>query len=218
MYDRTVNGQVLTFCVSGKLWNRSLVMLDLETRSLWSHLLGQAMEGPLKGQELHAIPADMVTWSRWREKHPDTTVLNLPRTSVHYTREFYRQRGAERAFVVGFEGSDGMYHCNFETLRHHPTLNVQAGSWPLLLSFDAASTSVRIFDRRIDDRVLTFAADGDGTLRDEQTGSLWDRDEGEAVSGPMQGRTLKPQVAIVSLTRAWQTFHPDSREVRGEDR
>ena len=29
------------------LWNRSLVMYDVETRSHWSHILGEAMQGEL---------------------------------------------------------------------------------------------------------------------------------------------------------------------------
>ena len=37
----------LTLVVSGMLWNRNLVMLDLETESLWSHILGEAKAGVL---------------------------------------------------------------------------------------------------------------------------------------------------------------------------
>ena len=44
-----VKDRKLTLCVSGKLWNRSLIMMDKETDSLWSHLLGEAMAGPLEG-------------------------------------------------------------------------------------------------------------------------------------------------------------------------
>ena len=40
MYAREAKGQTLTFQVSGMLWKRSLVMRDIETGSLWSHLLG----------------------------------------------------------------------------------------------------------------------------------------------------------------------------------
>jgi hypothetical protein len=70
VYDRTVNEKLLTLCVSGQLWNRSLVMLDIETRSLWSHILGEAMAGELKGQLLKPIPSDMVTWAAWKRDHP----------------------------------------------------------------------------------------------------------------------------------------------------
>ncbi len=45
MYDRKVKDQTLTFAVSGLLWNSSLVMLDQETGSLWSHILGTCERG-----------------------------------------------------------------------------------------------------------------------------------------------------------------------------
>ena len=45
MYAAEVGKQKLTFGVSGMLWNRSLVMYDKETGTLWSHILGEAMQG-----------------------------------------------------------------------------------------------------------------------------------------------------------------------------
>ena len=48
MYARKTKERTLTFGVSGMLWNRSLVMYDRETKSLWSHMLGEAMQGRLK--------------------------------------------------------------------------------------------------------------------------------------------------------------------------
>ena len=88
MYARRVNGRTLTFGVSGMLWQDSLVMYDVETRSLWSHLLGEAMAGPLKGTVLGQVPSVMVDWKTWKSRHPQTTVLNLSRTSAAYRRSF----------------------------------------------------------------------------------------------------------------------------------
>ena len=45
MYARDVNGQLLTFGVSGKLIMNGLVMFDRETGSLWAHINGQAVDG-----------------------------------------------------------------------------------------------------------------------------------------------------------------------------
>ena len=59
MYARKVKGKTLTLSVSGMLWNRSLVILDAETKSLWSHILGRAMQGPLEGETLEALPGLM---------------------------------------------------------------------------------------------------------------------------------------------------------------
>lgn len=76
MYDREVEGKALTFGVSGKLYRNSLIMYDRETETLWSHLLGAAVEGPLAGTRLETIPSVFSTWSGWRTRHPDTEVLS----------------------------------------------------------------------------------------------------------------------------------------------
>ncbi len=75
MYSREVNGQVLEFGVSGKLMMNVLVMYDRQTDSLWSQLLGKAIEGPLEGTELEFVPSKHTTWADWRREHPDTLAL-----------------------------------------------------------------------------------------------------------------------------------------------
>jgi hypothetical protein len=79
VYDRRVEGQVLTFRVSGKLYRNDLVMVDTETGSLWPQILGRAATGPLRGADLALIPSWTTTLGAWREAHPDTLVLARPR-------------------------------------------------------------------------------------------------------------------------------------------
>ena len=45
------------------------------TDSLWSHLTGEAVIGPLKGKRLKTFPAAMMRYSEWTELYPDTLVL-----------------------------------------------------------------------------------------------------------------------------------------------
>jgi len=214
VYDRTVKNQKLTFCVSGKLWNRSLLMMDIETRTLWSHILGQAMEGELRGSELEPLAGDMVTWGAWRTEHPKTTVLNLKRTARAYTVRFYEASKQGQSFVLGFTGNYGMHHCPFSTMQEKPLLNADAKGLPLLITFDAPSTSARIFVRKLGDRTLTFEALGADRMRDDETRSVWDRKSGTAVEGALRGKRLEPHVGIVSFARAWQAFHPGSKETK----
>ena len=185
-------------------------MMDTETKTEWSHILGRAMKGRLKGRQLEAIPADMVTWSAWKRDFPTTTVLAMKRTRQHaYTDEFYRN---PRNFVIGFSTPAGPRHCSFATLIKQSVLNVDAGDLPLVISFDRSSTSARIFARELDGAVLKFQLDGK-SLSDVQTGSHWNRVTGEAISGPSKGKHLTLHVGIVSYTDVWKTFHPDSKAV-----
>lgn len=76
MYGREIRGRTLTFGVSGKLYRNSLIMFDRETDSLWSHLLGAAVEGPMRGAQLEMIPSTFTTWDAWRDEHPSTLALS----------------------------------------------------------------------------------------------------------------------------------------------
>lgn len=82
MYDRAIRGRKLTFGVSGKLYRNSLIMYDRETDSLWSHLLGAAVEGPLAGARLRLLTSAFTTWGAWRKSRPGTLVLS-PRLSPY---------------------------------------------------------------------------------------------------------------------------------------
>jgi hypothetical protein len=209
VYATRLDDQKLTFCVSGQLWNRSLVMLDVETESLWSHLLGRGMEGRYKGTSLKVIPSDMTTWSAWRKEYPQTTVLDLRRSSRQFVKEFYKDPAR---FVVGFVGNFEMNHVSMVELLKQPIANVDARGLPLLVAFDPASTSTRIFHRKVGEDLLTFRLNDQKKIQDNETGSIWARN-GDAVEGSMKGRKLKQQVAIPSFRRAWKTFHPESREI-----
>ena len=108
-------------------------MLDLETRSLWSHILGEAMDGELKGAQLEIIPADMMTWEAWKKQHPKTTVLSLSPTRFrNYRNSFYAQRPDRFVYGVVIDGS--AYHFPWPSLTKHPVQNVMAGETPALVA------------------------------------------------------------------------------------
>lgn len=195
------------------LWNRSLVMIDAPTGSLWSHLLGEAMQGKLRGKQLEAIPSEMTTWRAWRQAHRKTTVLNLSRTHNAYTKQFYRRPAA---FVFGWVVDGKPYHSRLDVLIKKRLVNCTCGESPLLVTFDPASTATRLFLRRVDGRVLDFVAQRDGRMSDTQTGSIWDRSKGAALAGPLSGKWLKHQVGIMSYAAAWKVFHPESKAVGGD--
>ena len=98
VYASEVDGKKLTFQVSGQLWQRSLVMRDLETESLWSHILGECMQGELKGKKLELIPAEMTTWKQWLADHPQTTVLDMSPTAKRFDRECFKRM--QPVFVI----------------------------------------------------------------------------------------------------------------------
>jgi Protein of unknown function (DUF3179) len=89
-----IDGELLDFGTSGKLYHSNLVMYDRQTESLWPQALGQAVMGPLTGTRLELIPVQMVAWEDWLAEHPQGRVLS-------------RETGADRAYGQNpYEGYD----------------------------------------------------------------------------------------------------------------
>lgn len=76
VYDPVVSGQQLTFGVTGKLYNSTVVLYDRQTQSLWSQVAKQAIAGPSIGMKLEMIPSLTTTWRYWNTLHPETRVLS----------------------------------------------------------------------------------------------------------------------------------------------
>ena len=188
------------------LWNNSVVMMDLETRSLWSHILGRAMRGPLKGETLKIIPSLMTDWKTWRSAYPESTVVLLTRTTRQYDRSFYRDLSQ---FVIGIVKSDDAKAWPFDELAKKPIVNDSFAGQPLVIIFDKPSSTVFVLSRKVDGKELTFQSDGE-SLIDTQTGSAWNPITGYATGGSMKGKQLEPVAAVVSFRRAWMNFHPNT--------
>lgn len=76
VYAAAVDGQVLSFGVSGKLYKNTVLLYDRQTNSLWSQLQKEAVTGPMLGKSLKIIPSVNTTWAKWRSDHPSTLVLS----------------------------------------------------------------------------------------------------------------------------------------------
>ena len=210
MYVREVDDQTLTLQVSGKLWMRSLVMSDAETKSEWAHLLGEAKAGPLKGKTLKPLITDMVTWAVWKEQHPDTTVLNMSRTSKNYSRQFYRDPSR---FVFGFNVGAKHFALPMEQMREHPVHHFEAEDTRLLATFDSDGAATHLFEPTVDGKPLDFEAVNKLIMKDRQTGSRWELLNGQCISGKLKGKMLTQRVGIMSFRTAWQNFHPESKDI-----
>ena len=73
-----------------------------------------------------------------------------------------------------------------------------------------------IFDRELDGRLLSFAANADDasgqTFVDNETGSVWDI-FGRAIEGELAGSELRPVIFSDHFWFAWWAFHPDTQIV-----
>ncbi|MGB8274093.1 MAG: DUF3179 domain-containing (seleno)protein, partial [Alphaproteobacteria bacterium] len=105
-----------------------------------------------------------------------------------------------------------------EPLKQARVVNDKVGGAQVAVFCDGGPCQV--FSRRLDGRVLTFAADrsraAGAVAVDEETGSLWDL-RGRSVAGPLRGRALEPIAHASSVFWfAWSAFHPAARVRRPE--
>lgn len=89
-FDRRVDGQVLSFGVSGKLRNSDMVMYDRETESWWQQAVGQGIVGEMTGVELVQLPTWMESWDEFRTRNPGALVMDEPGWNREYGRNPYR--------------------------------------------------------------------------------------------------------------------------------
>lgn len=239
MYARQVEGypEPLLFGVSGKLIMNVLVMFDRQTGSLWSQILGQAVDGPLKGTALRPLPVTQTTWAQWLALHPRTTALKkegiYSSLSADPYASYYR---SQRAGVLGESREDSRLPAKevglgtvlngqpaffpFSRLTEEPVVNSTVGNEPVLVLFSEQYQTALLFRRHVAGRVLTFrlAPESDKTsllLEDVETGTRWNGWLGAATDGPLAGARLERVPATTSFWFGWKDWHPNT-EVYGE--
>ena len=209
MYVRELESKPkeITLQVSGKLWRRSLVMQDVETGTLWSHLLGKAMRGDLEGTRLVQIPSTITTWKAWEKSHPKTTVLAMSRTSREFQVEVQKRPGT---FVLGYVERSKTRAYPFDLLLKEEVVNDRFEGSGIVVTFHPGTTESHLFSCKVDDKNRTFTALEPGQMKDKETGSVWNSATGVCLQGSEKGSRLEELPSIISFRRAWDAFHPES--------
>ena len=224
MYSRVIDGEEYTFGVSGKLIMNVLVMYDRQTESLWSQLLGEAVEGELQGTKLEFLPSLQTTWEDWKTQNPDTLAL---RKGYYGARDPYDsyytsdrtgvieqavqdERLYVKEFVVGVEVNGEPVAFPFSVLNSEPIINHEAGGEPILVVFNAETGTGVVYEREVDGRTLTFSQVKGTTVTDAETGTQWNGLTGEALEGPLTGETLTRVKSTSSFWFGWNDWYPNS--------
>jgi hypothetical protein len=225
VYAREVDGRVLSFGVSGMLFRDGLVMYDRQTETLWTQVDGRAIKGPLAGKQLTALPAIHATWKEWKTLYPRSLVLKkrgefrTPYESYNRSSQLgilgrrltdRRLPGKER--ILGIRTAEAATAFPISAVRRAGLVQEQVGALPVVLVAAAAELPVVAFDRRVGERVLTFAfADRKAaTIRDHETGTVWRLADGTALEGPLKGTRLVRVAAHPAFWFGWRSYFPHS--------
>lgn len=75
-FRRTLDGEPVTFGVSGLLRNSDLVMYDRRTETLWQQFTGEAIVGDRAGDELAVVPSQLISFRQFADNYPNGRVLS----------------------------------------------------------------------------------------------------------------------------------------------
>ncbi len=224
VFERVLDGTMVEFGTSGKLYNSNLVMYDRTTESYWSQALGQAIAGELAGQCLKIIAFDVIMWGDWKALHPDSLVLgtdtgNARPYGTDPYGDYYTSEGVwfpvenldgrmhPKEIILGLDMGDTYKAYKQADLDGAGLINDRVGNIPILL-VSMFEGNARAFDRNLNGEVLDFEFTGERIL-DLQTRSEWDY-SGTAVLGPHKGESLQRLAASPGFWFEWASFHPDT--------
>ncbi|HWP45502.1 MAG TPA: DUF3179 domain-containing protein, partial [Blastocatellia bacterium] len=99
-----------------------------------------------------------------------------------------------------------------QILIWHEVVNDQAGAVPVVITYCSICNSAIVFDRRLDDRTLSFGIAGfihgaNMVMYDRETESWWQQFTGEAIVGDLTGKRLSRLPAqIISFAQFSSAF------------
>ena len=120
------------------LTKSNVLFFDRQTDSLWSQLYAVAVTGPMAGTRLRVLPAVHSSWSRWKEKHPQTTVLSFDTGHRRdYGRDPYSSWMMDRRMVmaVTLDGTTKIYPFS-ELCKAGARVRDKVGGKEITIEFD----------------------------------------------------------------------------------
>lgn len=227
VFNRMMNGKVVSFQSLGPLMYGNQVMYDKETNSYWNELTGVSFYGSLKGIRLQsANQIEMTTWKNIQQ-FPNLKILkpvydiriywkneiqNDPRMRMYIGLTSMKSQKSDPRLPANTNGLGIFIH---DVAKFYPekeivqkrVINDTVGGWGIVIVHNVTLGEQLIFRRCIYGMELTFVPVNNTLMQDEQTHSIWDA-TGRAVSGILQGLTLRAPVYVSSYWYSWAAFYP----------
>lgn len=209
-------------------WRNGSMIVRGPDGSLWSALSGQCFEGPQKGKSLKRVPSMVTDWQYWLMLHPESTAYDLFEGQTYQVMDLPATRSRESMTTMGDvderlkpEASVMGVHIHDDTMAFalddqaaRACLNDSVGDTPVSVFWYGRTRSAIAFNRRLDDRVLTFYADDispeTAPIKDRETGTRWTL-AGRGIDGPLRGRELQWVDSIQCRWFAWSAEFQDTK-------
>ena len=213
-------------------------MRDEETGSWWQQVTGEAIQGPLKGQQLRPVFHDELTFGLWKREKPDGRVLR-PNEQIAQAGKYVPANWEERmtkvpvatsvaidkslelrTLVIGLTVNGVSKAYPLDALVKQSLILDDLGGVPIFIVIGDDKRSVRAFERQVDGRKLEFFLKPNTApiiLVDAESGSEWDF-TGKATKGQLNGRQLKQISILDDYWFDWVTYNPKTRVYKLGDR
>ncbi|MBD3402424.1 DUF3179 domain-containing protein [candidate division GN15 bacterium] len=224
VYAATIDDTRYTFQASGSLWQDALVMLDDQTGSLWSQVIGEAIAGPMEGTTLQLFPSQHMTFGEFARAYPQGRVLTKPNRGPEgstYDRYF---ASPDRLGIFGRQDTfdrlpakETIYGLRFDNnrpvaisegaLRQRGLIVLADTEPPVAVTLDTAQGGVAAFELPpVATQELVRVGD---TLRVSDGNVAWHAVTGIAVSADT--KRLSPRPILTAFWFAWVSFFSDTR-------
>ena len=130
-------------------------------------------------------------------------------TRLHFPVSYLDARLPPKKRILGLEMDGAFGAVQKDAVRKDRLLGFTLGLTPMVAMHDIELDAVRIFDRRLEGRELSFIIFEDKIV-DEQTRSEWSP-TGVCVYGPLREKRLNSVLAIDSMWYAWASFYRGTR-------
>ena len=160
-FERTLDGEVHDFGVSGNLRFSDMVMYDRQSETWWQQATGIGIVGDLTGTKLEFLPSQLIGLDQFAEAYPDGQVLS--RDTGHrrdYGRNPYvgydtadqqpflfagvadgRLAPKERVVTLGEQDSDGPISIPYSELQAEGVANLEFEGEPVVVFWQPGAVS-----------------------------------------------------------------------------
>jgi hypothetical protein len=196
-FERTLDGTVHDFGVSGNLRFSDMVMYDRQTETWWQQATGQGIIGDLTGAKLEFVPSQLIGFDQFAEAYPEGIVLS--RDTGHrrdYGRNPYvgydtidqqpflfegvtdgRMPPKERVVTLGEQDSESPLAIPYSELRQVGAVNLDFEGQPTVALWAPGANSA--LDRAYIDEGTDVGATGVFSAVVDDQSLTFERDEAE---------------------------------------
>ena len=222
-----------TMGTSGNLVNSNLIMFDRNTNSYWPQILGQSIEGELKGERLEEFPLIWTTWELAKDYYNEAKVLSRdtgfardydrdPYGSYAQSDNYYDSGGPlfpvmesddqfpDKKVVMAGRFNEIPFAFSKNLIAEEQVINLEVDGESLVAIYDGKLDTARVFRQEGSDSEFIYDSDSD-EVRDQATETVWNA-RGLAVTGELEDTQLEQVNVFDVMWFAWYAFYPESMD------